>query len=213
MHALTGLRLILTALMALSSASVIAQASPLIKQVARSLEGTTYVIPMNQSIEGTINACGFEFKALTFDSVYKNGEPIVINGSFALRKAGPNQVFLTYKLGTFNYVNSELVPEAPNFAWIKLGDVLVRPEKTAQAETEGFRLYISTLKSNTAKGLEAIVKQQKVTVGFNRRDGGLDVVIPLDMSVRDTEISGEKTVRTRDDKLGKGFAVCIRELL
>lgn len=213
MHASMVRGLSLALLMALNSPVVTAQASPLHNQVVRILEGTTFVLPMNQSREGVIDACGFEFNALTFDFAYKKGEPILINGSFAIRKFEDKQLYLTYKLGTFNYLNTELVPEAPNFAWMKLGDVLVKPDTSSEAEAKGYRLYISALKQGTAKGLDSIIKQDKVIVGFNRKDGGLDVVVPLDLSVRDTKMEGEKAVRIRDDKLGKGFDVCIKELL
>jgi hypothetical protein len=120
---------------------------------------------------------------------------------------------IAYKIGTFNLVGNNQVPEAPNFAWIKLGNTIVKPDKFVDAENEGFRLYISALTEQTAKGLESLVTQRQVTVGFNRKDGGMDVVIPLDLGVRNTEFVGDKAVRTRDEKLGTEFANCLSELV
>lgn len=190
-----------------------AAVSPAVMKAARKLEGTIFVIPMNQYTEGNLGSCGFEFKALAFDYVYRGGDPIVVSGSFALRKTDAKRIYLAYKFGTFKYETDKMVPEAPNFAWIKLGSVMVKPEQTVEAETPGYRLYISQLKEDTAQGFLAVTEQRGVSVGFNRRAGGMDVVVPIDLSVRDLKDEGGKFVRKRDDKLGPGFAECLKDLL
>lgn len=197
--------------MLLVSSVASAQPADVIVQAARMLEGTAFVVPMNQSREGTIDTCGFEFKAMAFDTAYKQGAPIVVNGSFAIRKLSAQLVVFAYKLGTFNVTSSGMEVEAPHFAWMKLGNVLVKPAQAMDAETKGYRLYLSPLPENADAALDAVVEQKPVLVGFNRRPGGLDVVVPLDLSVRDTKM-GSKVVRVRDDKLGKGFAQCLGDL-
>lgn len=204
---------LLGALAGLVHFDTMAQASDSILQIARALEGTAYVVSMNQYREGTLDSCGFEFKVMTFDNAYKRGAPIAINGSFALRKFGPKQVAVTYKVGTFNVSDAGgMQPEAPNYAWIKLGTVVVKPGQTMASDTPGYKLYMAGLNAETAAALDAIVEQRQVLVGFNRSDGGLDVVVPIDLSVRDTTVSGDKVVRKRDDQLGKAFALCLGEL-
>ncbi len=205
---------VLATLAVVLSSGAAAQSSGAILQVARALEGTTYVVPMNQYREGVLDTCGFEFKAMAFDTAYKRGAPIAINGSFGLRKFGPKQVAVTYKVGIFNVSDAGGVqPEAPNYAWIKLGTVIVKPEQTMASDTPGYKLYLSGLNAETAAALDAVVEQRPVLVGFNRIDGGLDVVVPIDLSVRDTMVSDGKAVRKRDDQLGRGFAQCLGELL
>lgn len=188
------------------------QPSSTVMQAARELEGTTYVVPMNQSSAGTVNGCGFEFKAMAFDTAYKRGAPIVINGSFAASKLDAEGIYFTYKLGTFNLTDNGLQPEAPHYAWIKLGDVMVKPERTIRGESEGYKLYLSKLPEDASGAFDAVIAQGPVSVGFNRKEGGLDVVVPLDLSVRDTKMESQ-VVRVRDRKLGEGFSQCLRQLL
>lgn len=182
-------------------------------EVARMLQGTAFVIPMNQSRQGIVDTCGFEFKALEFDNAYKVGNPFVLSGSFGIRKFGKEQISINYKVGTFNNLGGELLPDQPHSAWMKFGKLLIRPTKRVDAETKGYALYVANLPEDIGTLIEVVGDQQEVLVGFNRRPNGLDVIVPLDMSVRDTKLKDGKVVRVRDASLGVGFLQCLTELL
>lgn len=188
-----------------------AQSSSSILEAARALEGTAYVLPMNQSSAGEVQGCGFEFKAVTFDNAYKRGAPVIINGSFAVSKMNSQLVAFTYKLGTFNMSDDGLKPEAPHYAWIKFGNTLLKPEKSTAGESVGYKLYLSQFSTGADVILDTVIAQREVVIGFNRKEGGLDVVTKLDLDVRDTKV-GAEVVRVRDKQLGVGFERCIGDL-
>lgn len=196
----------------LATESVCAKASPEMFAAARLIEGTSFVTPMVQSHEGITDACGFEFKAMSFDTAYLGGDPVIINGSLAIRLFNPKAVGIAYKLGTFQFEGTELKSSAPTFAWIKVGSVLIKPKKSVPSDSEGYTLYISELPSDMKSFLKALYEQQEVKVGFNRREGGMDVVVPIDLSVRDTAFEGTKVVRKRDKTLAPVLSQCVKEL-
>jgi len=54
----------------------------------------------------------------------------------------------------------------------------------------------------------------RVTIGFNREKGGLDVLVPIDLKVFDAEYSDSgKVVRKRSNEAITQFLGCYKELL
>jgi len=54
----------------------------------------------------------------------------------------------------------------------------------------------------------------KVTIGFNRKKGGLDVIVPIDLKVFDAEYqSSGKVIRKRSNETITQFIGCYRALL
>jgi hypothetical protein len=184
-----------------------------LKLIARTLEGTIFVTPMNQYSEAVVDACGFEFKALAFDNIYKGGAPFILTGSFAIRQFNNETLFLAYKVGTGSWTGNELKPEAPNMAWIKFGDQVFKSKIISDSEDDGHKLYVVELSDKFYKIIPVISNQQQVIVGFNRREGGLDVVVPLDLNVRDTNLVKDKAIRKKDKTIGTEFNKCFGDLL
>lgn len=194
----------------------VAATSESIMKTARDLEGTFSVNVMNQSSEGVVEACGFEFKALGFDRVYKDGDPFVLSGSFAIRSLKGRGLYITYKVGTLSFGQQGDIQEkaeAPNYAWMKFDKVLVKPEHKKESDTDGYNLYITAVTKANTSVIETIMKQGKVSIGFNRRDGGLDVVVPIDLDVRSIDVQNEKITRKRDKKVGQEFSECLSILI
>lgn len=80
---------------------------------------------------------------------------------------------------------------------------------------EGFRLYAYSLFDPTVLNLYTeIMDSGKVTVGFNRKKGGMDVLVPIDLSVSDVEyLDGDKVVRKRSNDAMSNYAICSTTLL
>lgn len=51
----------------------------------------------------------------------------------------------------------------------------------------GFRLFVVTVDDEGAKIIGEIIATKKVTIRFNRRENGLDVLVPLELTVPDTK--------------------------
>ena len=183
-----------------------------VKEVGRLLEGTNFVRPMTQSSEGITDACGFEFNAITFDYAYKQGEPIVVAGSFAMRADRKESIYLAYKIGTSS-LGDIAKTEAPFSGWLKIGGVLIQPLTKEPSDSAGYTLFISRLPKDGAKVFDAIANLGEVKVGFNRRPRGLDVVAPLDLSVRDIKVENGQVLRQRDNSMGVEFLRCLDDLI
>jgi hypothetical protein len=183
------------------------------KLIAQEMQGTLSVKPMMQYKEGVVDACGFDFTAMAFDYSYKGGDPFILNGSFAVRQYRSETLAIAYKVGTLVWSGDELKPEAPHMAWIKFGKHIFKSKTVSDSDSDGYRLYAVGMSNEFKNIIPVIQKQQEVFVGFNRKDGGLDVVVKLDLNVRETNAVKDKFVRTRDKNLGPEFIACFGELL
>lgn len=201
------------ALAGLIGTAVHSEVLNVVKLMAKVMEGTLLVTPMNQYREGIVDACGFEFKALAFDHVYKGGDPFILMGSFAIRQFNNESLAIAYKVGTSSWSGGELKPEAPNMAWFKFGDQIFKSKTISDSEADGYKLYAVGLNDKFYKILPVISNQQQVVVGFNRLDGGLDVVVPLDLNVRDTNLVKDIVIRKKDKIVGAEFNKCFGDLL
>jgi hypothetical protein len=62
------------------------------------------------------------------------------------------------------------------------------------------------------KVLTDIIEERPLSVGFNRMSGGLDVLVPLDISVSRTYEEGGKILRIRSSEAIAQFTRCFLDL-
>lgn len=68
-------------------------------EIARKLEGTIYVTPLRESVDGQMTTCGLEFSAMKMDFSTKGGAPGKIVGSFSLPNSAIGGLFYALKIG------------------------------------------------------------------------------------------------------------------
>ena len=105
-------------------------------------------------------------------------------------------------------------PTPPSFAYIQTPHGTTARSKFTQADgAHGFRLFTFPLDGDTVKVLADISSGTPVTIGFNRRKGGLDVLVPLDLHVAATTVSADGSMnRRRSDEMLYQFVLCNAEV-
>lgn len=179
------------------------------------LSGTVYTIPHRESADGRLRACGLEFAAIGQDFSTKRGAIVKVIGSYYVRKIGSDSFGWALKLGIFDGFGwSNPVP--PNHAFVRAKSAsapeLERTRKTA-AETPGYALIVGTIDESAVSTLKAIPDQRHIVLGFNRAPGQQDVVIPVDLTVQNTQMEGDKPVRQRSHEMVNDFTACVSALL
>ena len=179
-----------------------------------SIIGTHSVKFQPIQVGGELQGCTLVYMAVQYDSAYLDGSPVVIVGNIGIGQFGANLI-LTLKVGVKNLVGNGPIVR-PNFAYLQTKSYSTAKVKQQAANgNEGFRLYTYSLFDPTVLNLyKEIMDSGKVTVGFNRKKGGMDVLVPIDLSVSDAESpDGDKVVRKRSNEAVSNFAICSTTLL
>jgi hypothetical protein len=156
--------------------------SQLEQQVAQELQGTIYTLPHRESADGVITACGIEFSVLTFDHSTKGGAPVLMVGSYYLRKINSGLIYLL-KLGVKDGMGTQTTASAPANAFVSAPAAQASLKKPIRSESDmpGFALFGGELDKAALVAYESILKDQKLLVGFNRKAGQQDVVAVVDV--------------------------------
>jgi hypothetical protein len=106
-------------------------------------------------------------------------------------------------------------PEPPFFAYLQTPHATTAGSKVIQYDSDmpGFRLFVYQLDGEVLKVYEDILSGAPVTIGFNRKKGGLDVLVPLDLQVVEPTIAADGSIkRRRSGEMLEQFAVCNNEV-
>ena len=186
-----------------------------IAQDDESIYGTYSVVFQTGQSGGELHSCTMVYTAMQADYAYKNGNPIMINGNISLRQFNGKNMILTMKIGVkdFGAPNSQFT--RPYFAYLQTPNVTTVKSSTKIGDgDEGYRLIVIDINDTTEKLLIEMLESGKVTIGFNREKGGLDVIVPIDLKVFDAEYqSSGKVIRKRSDETIIQFIGCYKELL
>ena len=179
-----------------------------------SIIGTHSVSFQPIQVGGELQGCTLVYMAVQYDSAYLDGSPVVIVGNIGIGQFGANLI-LTLKVGVKNLVGNGPIVR-PNFAYLQTKSYsTAKVKQKAMNGDEGFRLYAYSLFDPTVINLYGeIIDSGKVTVAFNRKKGGMDVLVPIDLSVSDVEyLDGDKVVRKRSNDAMSNYAICSTTLL
>lgn len=179
-----------------------------------SIIGTHSVKFQPIQVGGELQGCTLVYMAVQYDDAYPDGKPVVIVGNIGTGQFGAN-VILTLKVGVKNLVGNGPIVR-PNFAYLQTKSYsTAKVKQSARNGDEGFRLYVYSLFDPKVLDLyKEIMDSGKVTVGFNRKKDGMDVLVPIDLSVSDAESpDGDKVVRKRSNEAVSNFAICSTTLL
>ena len=105
-----------------------------------------------------------------------------------------------------------LVP--PYFAYLQ-----TKSHSTAKVKQDAFnadegRYYAYSLNDKSVMGIyREMMASKKITVGFNREKGGMDVLVPIDLNVIGVESVGDRLVRKRSKETMRNFTECNSKLM
>lgn len=181
-----------------------------------SIFGTHSVVFEPGQSSGILHSCTLVYRAVHPDYAYRNGNPAIIVGSIGVRYFGAkSRMILTLKIG----VKDISIPNAPfirpYFAYLQTPNAATaKSTHKSMNGDEGFRLIAIELNETTTNLVMEMLEANKVTIGFNRKKDGLDVLVPIDLTVFDAEVSDAgKVVRKRSNEATTQFLGCFKKIL
>jgi len=176
------------------------------------LAGTAQVIFSPVQHEGTLSGCTLVFKAIAPDSVYRNGKLVFLNGNITIY-SGPKRDKWTFllKLATADLPLEPLKLEPPYFAYLQSAHGTTSRSVIRSADGDsgsGSRLFSFQINEDTLPILFDIMDGHEIKIGFNREKDGMDVIVPLDLSISDTDVTAKGVVRKHSKNAVVSFRSC-----
>jgi hypothetical protein len=171
--------------------------------------------PMQSS--GIREGCALVYRVVGQDFTPGKGDLVSLAGNilFSTSKQRTN-VGLSLKIGTKRTLDREASVEPPFFAYLQSPHGTTARSKHMQfdsPDTPGFRVFMFALDDNAMKVYKDIADGVPITIGFNRRDGGMDILVPIDLSVAETTMAADGSyVRRRSDEMLLKFVNCVGDV-
>ena len=179
-----------------------------------SIFGTHWVKFQPIQVGGSLQGCELVFLAVTADRVYLNGNQVVVNGSVVLRGSDKG-LGLTLKVGLKD-ITLRTPFERPAFAYLQTASVsMAKARQQSFDGDEGYKVFVYSATNVTAlEMLKELTSNNKIAIGFNRKIGGIDVLVPLDLMVIDSEYTADqKVLRKHSPDSVLGFADCMVKII
>ena len=183
-----------------------------------SFYGTLSVEFMPTQIEGELKGCELVYNALVKDYRYLKGAPVVVNGSIHyLWSSKPAILLFTLKIGLSTVKGGKpVLPfEPPVSAYLQTKNASTAKVKGKSIQGEGgHKLFTANAIDPAILTLtEDLITDGKIALAYARKSGGMDVLVPLDMTVTGIRLSGAEVARDRSTKAPVEFASCISEMM
>lgn len=178
--------------------------------------GTLYTEKSIKSKEGKIDSCGVEFGAYIKDWSYNQGKRYNIAGSFGIG-AGANSTTVSYLKVITSRVspNGNIIgsPEKPYYAYLKQNSGTNNASsliKSFDSDAPGGLFSVFNFDKNTQSIFIDAIANNKLTFAFNRKKGGQDIEVPLDLTIASIDANGAKIQNT---EVMTAFSSCLTTLL
>jgi hypothetical protein len=175
--------------------------------------GTIFVNHNQIQASGDLVGCELEFLATVKDVVYLNGNLIAVNGSIGVNNTNNGLIF-SLKIGLKDLAADSSFLR-PTFAYIQTENYSTAKTKQISYDADnGYRLIAYNATDSTIlKVLMEIMDNKKVSVCYNRRTKGRDVIVPIDMTVSSAKISDIAVInRQHSQKALLGFSSCMKSV-
>lgn len=176
--------------------------SPISASSTNSLLGTLFVKFSEQRSKGELKGCSLEYSSLIQDHSYNRGELYAVFGSLSISQNKSGTPLIGLKVGTQKVVPGtngsaiEFIPERPHFAYLTDENGANNAKQliaSTDSDTPGAKFFVYNLFTEEAIQLtSALSAKQKLIIAFNRREGGIDVFLPVDLTVIETGNDGQR---------------------
>jgi hypothetical protein len=181
-----------------------------------SLIGTMRVVFRPLSSAGAVYGCELSFETSALDYASRQGNPVLGAGGIVFYGQNFKESGVSIKLGVADILDKNHQVEAPYFAYFKTSHGTTADSKyvSHDAEMKGYRLFVPESNAKTMSVIEDIISGENPTVGFNRVKGGMDVLLPLDLTVSDTVSADNGSLkRVHSQEALNGFRNCMAEVI
>jgi hypothetical protein len=182
------------------------------RQSLSTLLGTVSVEAKPMFSDGRLLGCGLEYTAVAQDHVYRRGGFIKVAGTIGLM-ASRGELGVTLKVLVLDVDPRKMsfTPSAPASAYYIAGGKTTKDAIVANipSDTPGAIFVIFKLEP-VGEIVMRGVREGRITIAFARQKGGMDIVLPIDTRVSDTNPNGE---RLYSSKIKEVFFECTESLI
>jgi hypothetical protein len=178
-----------------------------------SIYGTVKVTFQPVQSLGETWGCTFVYSAVYPDNVYLKGTPVAIDGNISIFQFGA-KLGLQLKIGVKKLAGIGSI-KPPNFAYLKSDNYsTAKAQQVIRDGDAGHRLFDYSLYESPVVGVyNEMLESGKVVIAFNRKKDGMDVLVPVDLRVMDSEVLKKKKVNRKiSEKSLQDFAECAAKL-
>lgn len=157
-----------------------------------------------------LEGCTLAYQAVQADPVHPEREPVSVSGQIGVFRT-PGGSMLALKIGLRD-VAPNAAPAQPNFAYLQSASWSTAKRLGVVGDMgQGFALFGIRLSDPVAgKLVDEMLDQAKVTVGFDRVEGGADVLVPLDLTVSSADATrGGSFQRKHSPEAVSHFRECL----
>lgn len=179
------------------------------------LVGTVQIQFQPVQSAGKLEGCTLVYRVVGQDHAYRKGDLISLGGNIAIwSNRQHNNIALMLKIGIIDSLDSKATPDLPFFAYLQTPHGTTAKSKVGQNDSgSGHQLFVYQLNEDTMNVYMDILNGEPVTIGFNRKNGGLDVLVPLNLRIADTSVSPDGSIVHREsDEMLQRFAECSNEV-
>lgn len=147
------------------------------------LKGEVRVTPMSSG--GQTIGCSLEYTAVAVDRIHRPGRMIGVTGTYAWL-AGKDRIGLAgmFKLGVAEFTEAmKPVPFRPASTTLKVGGRTQRAQWGMQCEDPNY--LCAAYSTEGALSVFAGLQDDPIAVGFNRTEGGFDLMINLPFTFKE----------------------------
>lgn len=178
--------------------------------------GTMHVKFQPVQSHGITEGCTLEYRVIGQDHAYRNGDLVSLAGNIAIwSNKERNNIVLALKIGIIDSLDPKATPARPFFAYLQTPHGTTAKSRVDQNDSEpGFRLFSYQLNGDAVNVYGDVLKGEPVMIGFNRKQDGLDVLVPLDLHIVDTSLSREGSmVRRQSVEMLVDFSMCASDVI
>ncbi len=177
--------------------------------------GTISVSAEPSMVKGDLAGCEFVFNAIARDWIYRNGDPIKATGSIGIISISGeiNAVVkvAVYEMQISDALKVEFVPSASDRVYLMNRQLETNQKSLVTSFSSDIGGFVSIFEISPTFGmLMEAMKAGEITLAFNKADGAMDIKVPINLRVVDTDHTGK---RTESDETIRDFALCTQRLL
>lgn len=169
------------------------------------------------SASGKRFGCSLVYAASFADHAYRAGAISILFGSINIQKNSQGLAVLGLKVGISDVMiqsgRAKNVPWQPAFAYLRSVSGIDNAKSLLgkqPGDTPGTLISVFDFDDTFLKIYAEMLMNSQVRIVFNRRDGGIDTSVPLDLTVSDT--SGSQT-KIRSTRIVSDWGDCITSIL
>ncbi len=198
----------------LTLASAIFASSAAIAQIPKAETYEAYADDLSSGGEKT--GCTLVFGAVVAEYAYRQGKPTFVTGNLSVSTNKDGNMLSGLKI-VLRDVSDESGRETAPFAPYRISAVgksgksnIGSIVNTAESDTPGGRFSIFYLDDRFFDIIDRMIEKNELLIQYNRRDGGQDMRVAVDLSKGDNPGKGNKVVGRFIDCLG-GMAASLKE--